>query len=90
MGLLNQVEAMAKGTLPLIGKASWSKLVWEQAWNIDDGHWSSLKAINADNDLLFKVLGQSSYITWWAISDKHTDYMRMCEIMSKIVCRASL
>ena len=30
------------------------------------------------------------YSTWWAVADKHQEYMRRCELMVKLVCHASL
>ena len=35
------------------------------------------------------TLGETRYLTWWAISDLDHRLVRMCEDLSKIVCHAS-
>ena len=46
--------------------------------------------IHKDNDLLKSTLGETRYLTWWAISDLDYRLVRMCEDMSKLICHASL
>ena len=46
--------------------------------------------IYKDKDLLANTLGETRYLTWWAISHLDHRLVRMCEDMSKIICHASL
>ena len=80
---------MINGTIALYSKTSWSKIVWAQAWKLEDAYWLSTFVINQDCEYLFKISGKSKYITWWDISDKYPSSIRMCENLAKIVCKTS-
>ena len=60
---------MVEGNLPIIGKKAWSKLVWEKAWTLEDVFWDSSKLIHTDNDLLYKYVGHTRYMSWWRLAD---------------------
>ena len=90
LGLLNIVKDMALGDAPLIGKKRWSNMVWENAWRLDDGYWKSIMTLNSECSLLSRVIGASRYLYWWFLSDKTPWVMKMCETLTKIVCRTSL
>ena len=89
LGLLNLVEKMANGSTPLIGKKKWSNCVWERAWRLD-AYWIAVNALNPECSMLTKILGKTRYLTWWIHADAHPYDIRMCETMSRIVCRKRL
>ena len=60
------------------------------AWRIENAYWMATNVILKDNDLLKMTIGNTRYLAWWHISDMDYKLVRMCEIMSKIVCHASL
>ena len=81
---------MAKGILPLMSKISWSKVVWEKAWVLDDAYWRSLIVTTYDSNILYKTIGTPRYLSWWQISDKFPMHTKMCESLARIVCKTSL
>ena len=89
-GLYNVVKEMITNTTPAVSKRSWSKLVWERAWALEDANWKAANTILKENDLLTRTVGDSRYLTWWKIGDIDYRLVRMCESMSKIICHASL
>ena len=90
LGLLNLVEKMANGSTPLIGKKKWSNCVWERAWRLGDAYWIAVNALNPECSMLTKILGKTRYLTWWIHADAHPYDIRMCETMSRNVCRKRL
>ena len=88
--VLDEVISMLVGNTAIISKTAWSKKIWEKAWVLDDVFWQTTYILNRDNDLLFGTVGKSQYMTWWAMSDKWPHLIRMCEVLSKIVCRTSM
>ena len=89
-GLYNVVKDMIMNGLPAVTKRSWSKLVWERAWALENVNWRATNIILKENDLLTNTIGNSRYLTWWKIGDLDYRLAKMCESMSKIVCHASL
>ena len=43
-----------------------------------------------ENDLLKSTIGDTRYLSWWAISDLDYRLVHMCETMSRIICHTSL
>ena len=37
-----------------------------------------------------KVVGSVNYLIWWQISDKYPSLVKVCEIMAKLICSASI
>ena len=87
--LLKVVCDMMNGTLPVMSKQRWSRLVWQRAWMIEDSYWASANLIFRENDLLVATMSKANYMTWWQLSDEQTDYIRPCEVMARLVCHAS-
>ena len=88
-GLLDEVIGMITGSITICPKKAWSKKVWSKAWALNDMYWHTTSVIFNENDLLYRTVGKSQYLTWWTISDKWPHLVRMCETMAKIVCRTS-
>ena len=44
--------------------------------------------VNYDSKHLYKTLGSTEYLTWWAIADLFPSLIRCC-VLVKIVCKAS-
>ena len=90
LGILEMVVKMAKSILPLISNKSWSKIVWDKAWVLDDAYWESLSKTTNDSNILYKTIGAPRYLSWWQISDNLPIHTRMCESLARIVCKSSL
>ena len=87
---LNSIQDMAEGLIPIASKKAWSALVWDREWKLEDANWHASNTILRENDLLCRTIGETRYLTWWAMSDLDYRLVRMCEDMSKIICHASL
>ena len=90
LGLLEQLVKMAKGKTPIMSKTSWSKLVWEKAWTLDDAYWKSLLATTDDSNILYKTIGVPRYLSWWQISDNCPRHTKMRESLARLVSKTSL
>ena len=89
-GVFSSILEMAEGNIPIVSKRAWSHLVWDRARRLEDANWLSTNMLYKDNDLLANTLGETRYLTWWAISDLDHRLVSMCEDMCKIMCHASL
>ena len=89
LDVLNLVRDMVYGTSPLMSKYGWSRLVWQLAWIIEDAYWNSINLIMPENDLPLGTMSMTNYMVWWQLSDKFHEYIRPCEVMSKLICHAS-
>ena len=87
-GVLGTIKAMSDGNRPIVSKNAW--LIWERAWRLDDANWHASNTVLRENDLLKKTIGNSRYLSWWAISDYDYRLVHMCETMSRIICHTSL
>ena len=88
-GLFDVIKDMTLNRSKIMSKRSWSSLVWERAWLLEDTNWRAANTILKDNDLLTLTMGDSRYLTWWCLSDLDHRLVRMCEVMGKILCHAS-
>ena len=84
-GVFNAIQDMISGKIPVASKRAWSNLIWDRAWKLEDANWRATNIIRKDNDLLMHTMGETKYITWWAISDLDYRLMSMCEDMSKLI-----
>ena len=73
-----------------LSKEEWKKLVWEKVWLKEDEDCELLYKQPHQNYLLFNVSDKPYYLVWWLIADLYPQKMRMCEIMSSLVCDTSL
>ena len=89
-GIYELVIDMALNNARVMSKKAWSTLIWDRAWRLEDANWRASNVVQKDNDLLVNVMGDTKYLTWWLISDMDYRLINMCEIMSKILCHASL
>ena len=80
---------MVDGTSPLISTPSWSSLVWQRAWTLEDAYWASANLILRENDILVGTMVTTKYLVWWQIADDFPQYTRPCEIMAKLTCHTS-
>ena len=69
-----------------LSKVEWEKKIWEIAWRKEDEEYD----LHRSNALIFRVLDCPFYLIWWIISDLMPCHTNNCEIMSKLVCNASL
>ena len=89
LDVLHLVSDMMYGEKPVVSKQLWSRLVWQRAWSIEDAYWKSANMIMRDNDLVVNTIGNPNYLIWWHLSDVVWVFMRVCEIMAKLICHAS-
>ena len=82
--VLNSIQDMTEGLITIASKKAWSTLIWECAWKLEDANWHATNTILKESDLLCRIIGESRYLTWWAISDLDYRLVCMCEDMSKI------
>ena len=76
--------------IPVASKRSWSGLIWERAWQLEDANWRVTNLIQKDNDLLTSIVKDTRYLPWCKISDLDYRQTNMCETMGKIICHASM
>ena len=88
-GLLHNILEMVAEHVPCSAKKSWSRLVWQRAWALDDVYWDSTMLLFSRTDLLRKSLGKSQYLTWWFLADNLPHLQGTCETMARLVCHAS-
>ena len=72
-----------------MSKQQWSRLVWQQAWSIEDAYWRSANLVMKDNGLVVSTITNPNDLIRWHIADEVSGMMRMCENMAKLVCHAS-
>ena len=87
-GLLEQVVQMVRGCIP--SKGVWKRLVWERAWKVESDYWHEQMDSDHKLDIVRMVSPLPAYSVWWSLSDSDHRYMRRCEVMVKLLCRASL
>ena len=85
LNLIPNIRQMANGVI--MSKMQWKKSVWEKAWALE------MDEFNLYDDhktvLLKRVLSGPAYSIWWQMSDSNHYIMRQCEIMVKLLCKAS-
>ena len=69
-----------------MSKLDWKKKIWEIAWQREDEGYE----LHRCDALMFKVIDRPFYLVWWIIADLLPHLTINCEIMSKLVCKASL
>ena len=87
-GVLDNVRNMCDGYLP--SKADWKRLVWDKAWEQENKWWQEQMTNDPKLDIIRLVTPVPAYSVWWTLSDIDNKYMRRCELMVKLLCRASL
>ena len=85
-GILNLCLDMIDNGGCHLSKPEWKKKIWVIAWQKED----EVYELQRSNAMLFRVLDRPFYLIWWIISDQMPIHTHNCEIMSKLVCNASL
>ena len=88
-GLYNTFIDIVMCAKPLVSKAAWSRIAWSKAWEMEDLFWQSTMVLNRKNDMLMRVSTETRYLTWWELSDSFPWAIKICENISRLVCRAS-
>ena len=87
--MYDMVKRMANGT-HVYSKLSWKNIVWTNAWKIDKEEWIYTSALFNDTHYLYNTSPNVNLpMVWWDIANLRSDLIPMCEIMAKLVCRAS-
>ena len=71
-------------------KTNWKNMVWASAWALELNDWHNVDPLRGGLDLLMKVMEGPLYSTWWQLADTNQTMMKRCEVMIKIICRASM
>ena len=87
--VMNLICDMIHRSIPIMSKLQWYKIIWQQAWTMEDTYWKSTNVIAKENDLLCKTIAKTNYLTCWFFLDRNPEHMKMCGIMARLVCNAS-
>ena len=71
-------------------KTQWKRMVWDRGWALEGTFWCLEARLHREMDLLLRVCPNPRYLTWWALSNRYPEMIRICEIMAKIISHASL
>ena len=88
LNLMPQLRSMARGAH--FSKIAWKKSVWSNAWALENTDWQLLVGNESGIELLSKVIEMPTYSIWWQMSDGNHGILRRCEVMIKILCKATL
>ena len=81
---------MIQNEKTIVSKRSWSILIWERAWQLEDANQRASNLILKDNQLLVSIIKDMRYLSWWRISDLDYKLTGMCETMIRLICHTSL
>ena len=87
-GLYEEVCRQICGTF-VYTKQAWKKIVCDRAWLIERESWNNVSLLFNNSRLLCRVMEEPGYSVWWQLSDVDYKYVKYCEVMIKIICRAS-
>ena len=54
-GVYNVLYDMSTGKKHIFPKATWSKMIWAKAWQLDDMFWHTTNIFNTSNSLLNRL-----------------------------------
>ena len=86
--LMPYVREMCNGTF--ISKTRWKLLVWGSAWALEMNEWQAPRGDSVHLELLDKTMTGPAYSIWWQLSDRNHSMIKRCEVMIKILCKATL
>ena len=87
-GLYDEVKTMIMGNR-FYSKRKWKETVWKRAWEIERQDWVIRTSLFKTTKTINKVSDTGKLLIWWQLAGYAPEIMRQCEVMSKIVCRAS-
>ena len=87
MNVMNHLIDFANGNV--ISKSKWRNIVWTQAWQQEIDEWHEKVAQSNACSLVSMVTTGPSYSIWWQIADKTPELVNKCEVMIRLLCKAS-
>ena len=87
--MLDEIKGMVEAQ-HFYPKSVWRDMVWKRGWALEDLFWRFEKHMHKSMDILSGVSPFIRYLPWWSISDKYPRLIKDCEILSKLICHASL
>ena len=63
--------------------------VWERAWSIELNEWDDPDYQMKGGELISRVMKGPAYSVWWQMADCNQSIMKRCEVMVKLLCKAS-
>ena len=87
-GLYDEICGMFNGTR-VYSKFQWKELVWKRAWDVENQDWSIRTSLFSSTKIINRVSDNGRLLIWWQLAGIAPELMRQCEVMAKIVCKAS-
>ena len=87
-GLYKEMKEMLHG-VRFYSINQWKVIVWKRAWEIERQDWVIRSSLFTNTKTLNTVSDNGRLLIWWQLADIAPDIMRPCEVMAKVVCKAS-
>ena len=87
-GLYKEMKEMLTG-VRFYSKSQWKEVVWKRAWDIDNQDWEIRSSLFRNTKTLSTVSDNGRLLIWWQLADLTPEIMKQCEVMAKVVCKAS-
>ena len=88
LGLFNEMRDMMYG-IRFYNKRQWKDIVWRRAWDIERQDWAMKSSLFSKTKTISSTSDNGRLLIWWQLADIAPNLMKQCEVMVKIVCRAS-
>ena len=86
--LYNEIGMMIHVTR-VYSKKQWRDIVWERAWVLENQDWQFRVALFNTTKYINATIDYVQTLIWWQIGSFFHEIMLPCEMMCKLVCRAS-
>ena len=73
----------------LFRKNQWKEIVWRRAWEIERQDWIIRSSLFNNTKTINTVSDNGRLLIWWQLADIAPEIMKQCEVMAKVVCKAS-
>ena len=70
-------------------KKQWKDNVWRSAWEIEDQDCGFRTALLSSSMNLKRMSEKVYMLIWWQLGDLRPELMYQCDVMVKLICRAS-
>ena len=86
LGLCEHLQNFANGNI--MSKPQWKKKVWAAAWGKELEKWQEI-VDTEPLSMLRNITTGPTYSIWWQLSDLDPTLVKKCEVMVKLICKAS-
>ena len=70
-------------------RKQWKEIVWKRAWDIDSQDWEIRSSLFRNTKTINTVSDNGRLLIWWQLADLAPEIMKQCEVMAKVVFKAS-